>query len=214
MAENELNPALESFLNQVGAPLTLKTELAKGTQEEQAKHLNILTELFVAGQLQKHLAIKSAELKQAKESLACLNRELKRVKKRLSYQADEAYRSEKNRDKLIRAQDQEIERLKTNQKVKRNAENEILKLMRENEREKLRPHLGTPSLGHQYDELLARLATFNQGTKNSKKVSEAGVTPVRIMCSRLKTETKKLGKHLAGAKKPRKGQGFFSKIVG
>ena len=196
MTEGQLDPILNEFLDQLHVPANQKARLSNLSAAAQEAVLTGLQVSTVAGRLRRDLARVSAELKQVKDSRACLDQELKKVNRLLSAERQVSAKNRAQSGKVIARQKREIESLKKRKRLN-NRDRKTFELRREEEKERTRERVKKHRLKRQYQELLARLTEFRRATQTRDHVIATGVSDVRTMCGRIKTEAQKLGRHVA-----------------
>lgn len=192
MAKRDLDPTLDNLLDQMGVTAERKARFSEWTGREQVAALTALEVLVPAGRSRREVARLTVELKQAKDSQACLNQELKKVHRELTRERKLGVENQKRIQKFFARQEREIERQQKKKRLKK-VKQKLVADKRQEKRDLLRVRIRRQRLQRQYQDLLARLAEFRRAAQTWEQVRGIGVSDVRRMCGRIKTEAKKLG---------------------
>lgn len=197
MTHDPLNQKLQEVLQELGLPQEKLAQLETWDLEHQHRAALILKTLTADRPVMRELAMVRAELKQTKDSLACHDQKLKRANVLLTIERRRTLAAEARSQRLEDKYEHAIQKLK--KKRKRKPSDDTARTgLQEIKNERIRARLLKQQLKRQYQDLLARLAAFRRATSTWGQVILVGVSDVRTMCGRIKTEAQKLGKDVAG----------------
>lgn len=196
MTTQKLDPTLDEFLSHLNVSADKKAKLSNLSSRHQEAALALLEETFAVGRVRGQLAKVTAELKQVNASKACLDQELKKAKRMLSMERQLNAKNQALSERCLARLNQEIALLKK-KKPLNNRDRETFALRREEHKDGVRERVRKHRLKRQYQELLAQLTEFRRATQTESIVLTVGVSDVRTMCGRIKTEAQKLGKRVA-----------------